>query len=1262
MTDLLLSVAEITVTMAIVILLLLLVNRAAGERFTAKCRYILWCVVMIRLAIPIGAPFHTALIRLEVPAAFTVQEESVSEPSGDFTEIPESAGSQLIPNEPTAETEVPEQTELPSYTKNETSTSSAVESFTAMLIKEAQNETESVSTLQNPAEHVEITVDEPVRKLDVETLLIWATAVYLAAAVLFFAVHFIEHLYKTKSLRRSRRTVSREMNAVYQQQCGQCGIQKQPHLYASVKVSSPILFGYFRPCVLLPLNVTEPEKASGILRHELTHWKRGDLWIKLICLVAQSLHWFNPLVHIAAGRCVREMELSCDEAVLEGLDRSERQEYGLVMLDVVRFCRKRHSGLTTQFNPKRNVVFERFENILDTRRKNRGIVLIALVLTVSLCAGMVISCTVRSDSENDFTLTGSEISGMPDSSDSETNEIPKKINPALVKEAYKNDKPMGEVRTITGTELEAVNTAFAAVGKMKTEYRIEYQEMLDCLAAWRLNEEKTVEEKATQLFANQDTDTGHEFANQARIYREEFLYAVKHLEKQVPSALFCRDDLRILIPGDYVDQVVVLPGSSETEFAVVYRKNGDSVEEMFRIIRLTVEKLLPVEEFDLDTTYIACDAQYYYAVQYPYHVEDELRDTMLQSVRNTFVSCNSTLKSVTSSRVNTIARDLADASYSLCWANITNEIWKKSDVIHSDVVKGISARLVNRVLEYLEQGKTVGGIKVAGVELSGNTANTIELELPDGLQICEPLMAESMDTYFAANRYNPDSLIYRIPMGNEYTLEIDFNLSQSQIHFKDIRLLHHSQMPQYSINTPSEQLYALYREGKLTSSQLMQYPAAQFDFLQIAEEVMENVANNDTRTREGYSTVKLSDGQKLYYPTQTEICEYFRSYTDDGIIFIYKCASGVYARIDVTVGSRMEFSRLIMGSITDLITDYGMLYTLYQVGEIKRNTFYGHDTVSELGAELVNSVLSSLRRRENPNTLFGGAAYGENITHLPEGSMIQDVRAFQMKSYLVESADFNYITHPYACYQVPLLDSNKLEIWFELHEGGMRGICVRLADKVPDQYANMAKSTLYKLVLEGETNLHSIIEKVTVRHDLLTVYRDTILPLLENRFTEVVERWDSDNMTLNNSTVTRMLAVSAMGNPVLCYSPDGKTVYEIGLKLTGGEDSGKLEASYLTMKKIGESRFTVLTDCSMDGRQMDCTLSLPPVYGFDSVKIHGFTKTENGKICVAELIRGNQSVFILGDVVETVGQTVICSTGDSLNTITETEAEKLLSR
>ncbi len=1252
MTHILLSAAEITVTMSAVILLLILVNRAAGERFTAKCRYILWCIVMLRLAIPVGAPFQSTLIRLEVPAELMTQE--ISMPAEE--EIPGDDGG-------SDRTVLPETTSQPSETLSgvisaEKKDNDALPEGISGLIFISESQPEEDFSMQTGIEQTDVPeLTESVegnnaeKSFSGEMLLNWLAGIYLACAAGFFGLRMAEHLITAKILRSSRRTVAKEMQAVCAEQCRRCGIRRKPELYASARVTSPMLFGYFRPCILLPLNIDCPEKAAGILRHELIHWKRGDLWVKLICLIAQSFHWFNPLVHMAAGRCCREMELSCDESVLDGLGEEERKEYGLIMLDVVKFCRRRYSGLTTQFNPRRNVVFERFENILDMRRKNRGAALIALVLAVSMCAGMVLSCTVQSDSGD---ITGQNRENPSESMESDEQERAH-VDEALVKEAYKNSKPVGKVRKITDPELGHVNMAFAAVDILWKDYRIEYEEMLEYMNAWNQN----------QLKANQETDSGkaHTYADLARTYRKEYRYAAEYLEEMFPKAMFCSDGIRIRIPVNHKDRVMILPGNDDTAFAIAYEKKDDGITELFRIIRLTADRLLPVEEYDLDTTYFACDGQYYYAVQYPYHVKNDLRDDVIASVCHTFITGNPGMKAVSDASVQSMAEKLADASYETCWNNMAAGLWSPASVVYTDVVKGISAKLVNRMLEHLERGESIADLKITGVQLTADVAPTVELTLPEGVSVPDPITAEEMSSFFVGNRYDPSCLYYRIPVDDSYALEIRFLFSQSKLRFQSVVMVNRSDLSDYDYNTSAAELYDLYHDGKLTAKQLMQYPAVQYDLLEIITEVTDNVENKDTAGRKNYSVgaiqKKLEEGYKMVIPTMTEMGNYFRMWEGGDIVYLYRCISGIYARIEVTVGTSLELKSASMGYITDLITDYSELYALYEAGEITREALYTHDTVLEMGTELVNTILSAFRRDMNPNALFAGEEYAAPVTYPGGGVIISDIQPEKLKSYAEgDYGSYSAVEHPYDCYRIPLHGGFRLEIWYELSEGGMRGIHVRLAEVMPSSYRTLSKSVLYQKVRNGEAKLTGILKAGTVQSDISDLFQRVFYPLSRKEYVGYLEPWDCPGIA--NGSVARLIAMSSMGEPILCYSPDGKILYEAGLKLLSDDQSSRLEASYIGVRIIGERKLTVLTDCFVDSERVECALTLPDLYAFDTVKVHWILNMDGRDRCLAELIRGENSTWILADVAETIGKVYVCDAGDDPHVLSESEAAELL--
>ena len=97
----------------------------------------------------------------------------------------------------------------------------------------------------------------------------------------------------------------------------------------------PMLAGLFRPALLLPENPPAGDALRFSLLHELTHFRRRDIFRKTLALWVRALHWFNPLVWLTARAMDRDIELSCDESALKHLPPAEHAAYGRTILSAV---------------------------------------------------------------------------------------------------------------------------------------------------------------------------------------------------------------------------------------------------------------------------------------------------------------------------------------------------------------------------------------------------------------------------------------------------------------------------------------------------------------------------------------------------------------------------------------------------------------------------------------------------------------------------------------------------------------------------------------------------------------------------------------------------------------------------------------------------------------------------------------------------------------------------------------------------------------
>ncbi|HYV27515.1 MAG TPA: M56 family metallopeptidase [Candidatus Eisenbacteria bacterium] len=122
-------------------------------------------------------------------------------------------------------------------------------------------------------------------------------------------------------------------------------VRRKIQVIETEHVSTPAVFGFFRPRLLLPAPVwrsLDKRELRLVFLHELTHVQHGDILLNWLFILLQAVHWFNPLVWLALKRLRAERELVRDGQVLSRLDSAERKCYGNTLIK-----------LAEQFTPAR---------------------------------------------------------------------------------------------------------------------------------------------------------------------------------------------------------------------------------------------------------------------------------------------------------------------------------------------------------------------------------------------------------------------------------------------------------------------------------------------------------------------------------------------------------------------------------------------------------------------------------------------------------------------------------------------------------------------------------------------------------------------------------------------------------------------------------------------------------------------------------------------------------------------------------------------
>lgn len=171
-------------------------------------------------------------------------------------------------------------------------------------------------------------------------------------------------------------------------------------------VGAPLVTGFVNPALLLPRETV----SDGVLRHELIHTRRRDLWYKLLLLLSRSLHWFNPLVHWMAAAASRDLERSCDEAAVAGRDAAFRAAYGAAMLDAVEEGIEARAPLTTHFRGGKAAMKERLLSIASGGTRKKGVALVCAAALVISAGAAACSLGERGSSASDVEIYGENYS------------------------------------------------------------------------------------------------------------------------------------------------------------------------------------------------------------------------------------------------------------------------------------------------------------------------------------------------------------------------------------------------------------------------------------------------------------------------------------------------------------------------------------------------------------------------------------------------------------------------------------------------------------------------------------------------------------------------------------------------------------------------------------------------------------------------------------------------------------------------------------
>ncbi|MBQ4429412.1 MAG: hypothetical protein II871_06535 [Clostridia bacterium] len=197
--------------------------------------------------------------------------------------------------------------------------------------------------------------------------------IWLAGAAAVLAAFLAGNIRTAKKLKKSRRRLE---NA-------DCDLP----VYVSDALETPCLFGLISPAIYVTGEAAADDgRLRHVIAHERTHARHLDHIFSALRGLCLALHWYNPLVWLAASLSRRDQELACDEAAIARIGEAERAEYGKTLISLT--CR-RPSGLllaATTMTASKGSLRERVALIAKKPRMT-GLMLAAVIVAAAIAIG-----------------------------------------------------------------------------------------------------------------------------------------------------------------------------------------------------------------------------------------------------------------------------------------------------------------------------------------------------------------------------------------------------------------------------------------------------------------------------------------------------------------------------------------------------------------------------------------------------------------------------------------------------------------------------------------------------------------------------------------------------------------------------------------------------------------------------------------------------------------------------------------------------------
>ena len=239
---------------------------------------------------------------------------------------------------------------------------------------------------------------------------LWFTGICI---MIFWAVRSLFHLHKI--IKSSIPLQNSEVRNLYCECLSEIGINLEIPIYSTAFLKSPVIAGFLKPRIYLPIHIISDYNAASMrfmLLHELQHFNHKDIVTNYLINLAGILYWFNPLVWYALKEMRSEREIACDSSVLQMLRETEYENYGNTLINLAEKISRENFFFTpfpffTGIGGNMKQIQKRILNISKYKKKSRrqkvqGRLACILIIAIFLVLLPVLPTYARGQERYDF--------------------------------------------------------------------------------------------------------------------------------------------------------------------------------------------------------------------------------------------------------------------------------------------------------------------------------------------------------------------------------------------------------------------------------------------------------------------------------------------------------------------------------------------------------------------------------------------------------------------------------------------------------------------------------------------------------------------------------------------------------------------------------------------------------------------------------------------------------------------------------------------